>query len=220
MINQNTILVFDFETGGLDIPTLEPVQIAAVALDPHSLQVKDTFNSLMKPLDFNNLQAKAMEVNKKTVEELRMAPEQKLVWEAFAKFVKKQQKKGGPLGAPIAAGKGIRCFDIPIANRLCQTYGMTDKSGNPNLFHKRTQLDLEDIIWLWFESSDELPNHKMDTLRPYFGLSTDGAHDALVDVMQTAELIRRFLKLHRTLKSRKKTDGSPLIRFENSCLTT
>lgn len=217
MVNSNIIICFDFETGGLGTETLEPVQIAGAALDPRTLQVKDTFASLMRPLDFNNLEARALEVNKKTIEELKGAPEQALVWRQFCAWVKKHNRKGGPTTAPIPAGKNILRFDLPIAHRLCRTYGFTDKNGKPNIFNERPILDLEEILWLWFENSDDLLNYRMDTVRPYFGLPSEGAHDALVDVLQTVELIRRFLNLHRTLKARRKADGTPVIQFEGSC---
>jgi DNA polymerase III epsilon subunit-like protein len=148
---------------------------------------------------------------------LKKAPPQKLVWEAFAKFVRKHNKKGTEKTAPIGIGKNSDNFDFPIANRLCRTYGMVDKEGRPNLFNNRLQLDIEKIIWLWFEDCDDLPNHRMDTLREYFGLSTEGAHDALVDVKQTAEIFKRFLKLHRKLKAMKTNEGEPWIKFKDSC---
>lgn len=216
MVNNNVIIVFDFETGGLDVATLEPVQIAGLALDPRTLQPIDHFVSYMKPLDFDNLHPKAMEKNNIPVEKLREAPVQELVWGQFAAWCKKHRRKG-PTTAPIAAGKNILRFDLPIADRLCRTYGHTDKAGKPNIFNDRPILDLEELAWLWFESTDELPNYKMDTLRDYFGLSKEGAHDALVDTTQTAELLRRFLALHRKLKARKNGDGEPAIRFRGSC---
>ncbi len=218
MINRNTLVVFDFETGGLDVETLEPLQIAAVALDPRTLEVKDEFpQTLMRPLDFQNLNPVALQVNGITREELATAPEQKLVWARFAQWVKSHNVKGGFNSAPIPCGKNVRHFDIPIAERLCRTYSFTSKSGRPNLFHPRTVIELEEILFWWFEDSDELENLKMDTLRPYFGFSKDGAHSAMVDVRQTAELIVRLLKLHRTLKSRRRPDGDQMIRFEGSC---
>ena len=39
----------------------------------------------------------------------------------------------------------------------------------------------------------------MDTLREYFGIDSSNSHDALKDVKDTAEILIRFLKLHRKL---------------------
>ena len=37
----------------------------------------------------------------------------------------------------------------------------------------------------------------MNTFREFFGMSTEGSHDAVVDVNDTAKMIIRFMKLHR-----------------------
>lgn len=222
MINQTTIIVFDFETGGLDTAKLEPLSLAAIALDPRTLQEKDRWQAKrIRPLDMNNLSQGALDVNGIKREELMDAPEQKLVWAEFAKFCKKHNPKGAsPFSAPIAAGKNIRNFDLPIAERLCRTYGNVDKGGRPNLFNPRKIIDLEDLIWSWFENSDDLENYKMDTLRAYFGMSTEGAHDAMVDTEQTAELIVRILRLQRWLKSSRNPDNSEKIKFRNCCVAS
>ncbi len=89
------------------------------------------------------------------------------------------------------------------------------------LFHERKQVDLEDQIFQWFEGENlfckdcpEFPNEKMDTLLDYFGISRDGAHDALVDVRNTGKLITKFLKLHRTLQKAQGKNGGKLIKFQ------
>lgn len=221
-VNNNYIVVFDFETGGLNTSTLEPVQIAAVALDPRTFEEVDFFQSLMRPLDMNNLQAEAMKVNGLKKEQLTVAPEQGVVWEQFCKWVKKFNRKGkgrsSLLPLPIPAGKNIRKFDLPIAHRLCKTYGMVSDKGNPNIFNDRITIDLEDFLFHWFENSDELISYSMDEgVRPFFGLDTQPTHDALVDTRQTALLIVKYLKLYRDLLTRKDKNGDRLIKFAGSC---
>ena len=68
--------------------------------------------------------------------------------------------------------------------------------------------DLDEIMLLWFENSDDMPNMKMDTIRDHFGMSKANAHDALVDVEQTGDLIIHFLKLHRSIY--------PKVKFKDS----
>ena len=48
----------------------------------------------------------------------------------------------------------------------------------------------------------------MDTLRERMGLSTENAHDALQDVKDTANLMIKFMKLHRRI--------APKIKFEKA----
>ena len=84
-MNSNTIIVFDFETGSLDINKCEVIQVAAMAIDRKNLEpIKDAvFETLIKPRDFNNLQDEALAVNKKTREELKQAPNLDVVWKKF-----------------------------------------------------------------------------------------------------------------------------------------
>jgi DNA polymerase III epsilon subunit-like protein len=64
------------------------------------------------------------------------------------------------------------------------------------------------LVFYWFENNSDLKSYTLDSLRDYFGISKDGAHDALKDVRDTAEIIIRFLKLHRSLSQK--------IKFKNS----
>lgn len=209
-MNENVLLVFDFETAGalshgphgLDAGKVHPIQIACVALHPRKLTVipGSEFESMMRPPAGAKLNPKALEVNKKTPEQVWAAPETPVVWERFAAHVRKFNPKGAsPFSAPIPCGKNIRNFDLPIVQWLCEQHGPTDKAGRQSLFHNRIQLDLEDFLWTWFENSEDLANYAMDTVRPFFGLSNENSHDALVDVKQTALLVRLFLQLHRNL---------------------
>jgi hypothetical protein len=48
----------------------------------------------------------------------------------------------------------------------------------------------------------------MDALRPYFGLSDDGAHTAATDVEQSGAIIIKFLKYHKALFKKDKFRNS------------
>ena len=200
-MKNNTIIVFDFETGSLDTQTCEVIQVAAMAIDKKTLNpIPDAiFESLIKPRDFNNLQDEALAINKKTKEQLKQAPNIEVVWQKFIHFLSMFNTGRGAFTAPVPAGKNIRHFDIHIFNRICNELGYSEKNNKNIYFNQRYMYDLDEIMLLWFENSSDLPNMKMDTIRDYFGMSKAGAHDALVDVKQTAELITHFLKLHRNI---------------------
>jgi DNA polymerase III epsilon subunit-like protein len=55
------------------------------------------------------------------------------------------------------------------------------------------------IVFLWFENNQDLSSYSLDSLREYLGISKDGAHDAIKDVKDSAEILIRFMKLHRKL---------------------
>ena len=208
-MNNSTIVVFDFETGSVNPETCEVIQVAAMALHPRSLTELGQYSSLIKPRDFSKLEKEALEINKKSIEELEKAPDLSIVWKSFTSFIKKYNPKpGNTFFAPIAAGKNLRHFDLMIINRLAKEFGDCDKNGKQNLFNKRSVFDLDDFIFQWFDNSNELRDHKMDTLREFFGLSTANAHDSLVDVKQTALLLKSFIQLHRKVATR--------VNFKNS----
>jgi DNA polymerase III epsilon subunit-like protein len=218
-INHLDIVVFDLETGGLDPDHNEAIQVAGKAysarnLEPYPAEEGGEFSSMMKPLYPERLEDKALQVNKKSREEILAAPEQKLVWNQFVDWVLKWNPKKTHFTAPIACGKNIRDFDMKFVNNLNRLH--CKKKDKTVLFNRRRQLELEDYIFAWFENSEELPDEKMDTLREYFGMDTAGAHDALVDVRQTGKLVTKFLKLHRELCSRSCQDGTKLIKFKDA----
>lgn len=158
----------------------------------------------MKPTDWANVEQEALDINKiekKTIDEKGI--NQKEAWQAFTSYCNKYNKKKSFWGAPIAAGHNIINYDMVIVNRMCRLYGPLDnKSKNPILFHGRDKVDLLNLAFLWFENNKELENYKLDTLRDYFGLSREGAHNAVKDVEDTALIISRFLKFHRNLAAK------------------
>lgn len=205
-MNMCNVCVFDFETGSVDINKCEVLEVACQVYDARKLELipGSEFTSLIKPLDFGNVQSAALAVNKITKAELEEAPELSVVWPQFCAHIQKYNTAGkGFMTAPIPAGYNSRNFDYPIFSRVCQKFGFCDKSGKQNIFHSRFHLDVLDIIFMYFENSNDLPNYKFDSVRPYFGLEGgDKAHSALFDVEQTGEILMRFLKLQRSLKIR------------------
>lgn len=202
-------IVFDFETDGVDPKTCNPVQVAALVIDPRKLEIVkgSEFNMMMKPPgvdkpeyleDPERLKTVQWHANLRntTVDEVikkwKEAPEQEYAWGQFCSFVDKQNFKKNDWFAPIACGANIRDFDLPIAARLNEKYGVT------RLFWNRDKIDLLDMCFMWFNWIEDGPkNYKVDTLREYFGMSSENAHDALQDVRDCANLICRFLKLHK-----------------------
>jgi DNA polymerase III epsilon subunit-like protein len=220
MINYNKICVFDFETDGSNPFVCSPVQIAAVMIDPINLSViKDSeLNLHFKPevlendpdyeykgdiLDFH---AKVKGTDKESVlAEWKTYPSQKTSWNLFTDYMDKyhsRSSKKSQFSAPIAAGYNIHRFDLPIIERLSTKYGNLNKEKRSNVFYMRDVLDIMHIVFLWFENNTDLKSYSLDSLRDYFGISKEGAHDALKDVRDCAEILIRFLKLHRRMSTK------------------
>lgn len=226
MINYNKICVFDFETDGSDPRACSPVQIAAVIIDPIKLEIipNSEFNINFKPevLEQNNeyiyttdileFHSKVKGCSKDDVlKEWQNYPKQQQSWNMFINYLDKyhsRSSKKSQFSAPIAAGYNINRFDLKIIDRLSQKYGNVNKENTSDIFYPRDVVDVMNLVFYWFEHNPDLKSYTMDSLREYFGIDKKGAHDAIKDVKDTAEIMIRFMKLHRSIASK--------VKFKNS----
>lgn len=226
MINYNKICVFDFETDGSNPKECSPVQIAAVIIDPIKLEIvpKSEFNIFFKPetldkdpeynytTDILDFHAKVKGCSKDDVlKEWKDYPPQDQSWKLFINYLEMyhaRSSKKSQFSAPIAAGYNINRFDLKIIERLSIKYGNTNKEGLSEIFFPRDVVDIMNLVFYWFEHNNDLKNYTLDSLREYFGIDKTGAHDALKDVKDCAEILIRFLRLHRNLGQK--------IKFKNS----
>jgi DNA polymerase III epsilon subunit-like protein len=113
-----------------------------------------------------------------------------------------RSSKKSQSSAPIAAGYNINRFDLNIIDRLSKKYGNLNKENRTDLFFPRDVVDIMNLVFYWFENNNDLKNYTLDTLRDYFGISKEGAHDAAKDIHDSAKILIRFLKLHRNLSAK------------------
>lgn len=228
MPNFQKFCVFDLETDGSDPDKCSPVQIAAIIIDPIKLEIvpNSEFNINLKPeaiennadykyedsdvLDFH---AKVRGCSKDQIlKSWKTYQDQKTGWDLFVSYLQmyhiRSNSKKSCFSAPIAAGYNINRFDLRIIERLSKKYNNLNKEGRSDLFYPRDVVDVMNVLFYWFEYNNELKNYTLDNLRDYLGISKDGAHDALKDVKDTAEIMIRFLKLHRNLGQKVKFKGS------------
>lgn len=230
MINYNKICVFDFETDGSDPSKCSPVQIAAVMVDPIHLEIIEgsEFNINFKPEVLENTENYKYETDilefhskvkgcsqEEVLKSWYQYPKQDHAWKLFVNYLDKyhtRSSKKSQFSAPIAAGYNIYRFDLHIIDRLSKKYGNVNKENRTDLFFPRDVVDAMNLVFYWFEHNNDLKNYTLDTLRDYFGIDKDGAHDAIKDVKDTAEIIIRFMKLHRNIGQK--------IKFKNSFAKT
>lgn len=227
----NHICVFDFETDGSDPNQCSPVQLSAVMVDSQRLEIikGSEFNVNLKPeriekeknpdisiyndSDILDWHGKIKNCSKEDIFDLWINyPDQKYSWQQFTNYLYNYhtniKKNKSQFSAPIACGYNIIRFDMKIINRLSMKYGNVNKENNTNIFHPRDQLDLMTVTWLWFESLPDVKSLALDNLRDYLGIDKTNAHDAIKDVSDCANMLIRFLKLHRKLTAK--------IKFKNS----
>jgi len=216
-------IVFDFETTGKNPYGCQLTQIAAVVVHGKklTLQPGGVFNIEVRPefddekaiaAGFDPVEQEALDITRKTREQLEKAIGPKEAWSQFTNFVNKFNAKGSQYYAPIPVGYNINNFDLPIVHRYCNIYGPKDeKSGRQKLFNQIFKVDMMDNMFMWFEDHSDVQKLNMDYLRDYLGFpqaSKDNAHDALFDVIDTANLFTRFLKYHRRHSSAAKFEKS------------
>jgi DNA polymerase III epsilon subunit-like protein len=73
---------------------------------------------------------------------------------------------------------------------LKEAYGF----GGETAFRPFPVIDVATIAFLMFESMREPENMKLDTIKSFLGFPEDGAHNALIDCLFTAEIFARYLK--------------------------
>lgn len=227
MPNLQKICVFDFETDGSNPDVCSPVQIAAVIVDPRKLEIipDSEFNINMMPealeadpsyeygdsdvLDFH---AKVRGSSKEEVlKGWKEYQKQEVGWKMFLSYLDMyhmRSDKKSCFTAPIASGYNINRFDLRIIERLSKKYNNLNKEGRSSLFYPRDVVDIMNVVFYWFEGNNELKNYTLDNLRDYMGISKEGSHDALKDVKDTAQIMIRFMKLHRNLANKIKFKGS------------
>ena len=229
MINYNKLCIFDFETDGVDPRVCSPVQMAAVIVDPIKLEIlpNSEFNIFFKPdtlakddnyvytTDILEFHAKVRGCKIEDIlKEWKKYPSQEQSWNMFTNYLElyhSRTSKKSQFSAPIAAGYNINRFDLHIVDRLSNKYGNTNKEGRSDIFFPRDVVDIMNLVFYWFEHNGDLKNYTLDSLRDYFGISKDGAHDALKDVKDCANILIRFMKLHRNLGQK--------IKFKDSFST-
>ena len=209
IMNYKDYIVFDFETTSKYPDTTQPVQIAAVAIHGRKLEVipNSEFQSLIQPIfdekecakaGVDPLEDGAVAVHGKTEAMLKKAPSLKSVWANFTDYVNEYNFKKTAWYAPVPVGHNIRGFDLPIVHRICCQepwgYGPKDKEG------RRQSL---------FNPNKEVNSLSNDNLvRGYMGYSKGEAHDALSDVLMTAELFCRTQKMFRRFVHNKQFKGA------------
>lgn len=194
-----------------------------MAIDAKKLTIKPNgfFNSLMRPLYFDDeeakangydeLQPKALEITGLSREVLAEAPLAQSVWKNFGLWTDQFTVGSGDWGRPILCGYNINNYDLYIVDRLCQMYGpYNEKEERQSLFHPVHRMDVMNDIWRWtyFQKINPSNSISMDNVRKWLGILEDKAHNAAKDVLDTTFMLIKFMSLYQAM--------SPKIKFKDS----
>lgn len=176
----------------------------------------------MKPENMDALEDGALQVTGLTREQIAGFPESSVIFPAFAAWINKHNKKNSVYTAPIPMGYNILGYDMIILDRYCKKYkvGWDETRQSQKLFSQVYSYDLLHHMWFWMENNPDLPKIKLTQILEYMGASEDkiaGAHNALQDVKNTAEIIVRMFNMQRHMTAVRE-DGSRRLEMKG-CMT-
>lgn len=189
----NKIIFIDTETGGVNPEKAALIQLSGII----RIDKKDVekFNFYIKPFENSEVTEKALEVQGRTLEELKTDKyvEEKKVYKQFINFLDKYIDKYDRTDKFIVAGYNVR-FDVDILKAFFQRHGNNflfsylDSSMLDPLYSIRL-LQIAEILPV-------LENNKLETWCKHFGIELK-AHDSLEDIEATKKLIGKLISLIR-----------------------
>jgi DNA polymerase III epsilon subunit-like protein len=204
----------DFETTGIDTSTAQAVQLACVFVDARRLEVipNSEFSTLIKPLygeecakaGLQELTDGAINIHKK---DHALLAEQGVSLEValsnFCSYVNSYNPSKQKWKSPVPAGYNINGYDLPILKRDCKRLNLTYP------FHPVYTVDVLQLMFLFFENDKAVSSLSADSLiRKHMGYKDVGqSHDAMSDVIMTAELMIKSLRLIRKAVGTVKFEG-------------
>ena len=189
----NKIIFIDTETGGVNPEKAALIQLSGII----RIDKKDVekFNFYIKPFENSEVTEKALEVQGRTLEELKTDKyvEEKEVYKQFIELLDKYVDKYDRTDKFVVAGYNVR-FDVDILKAFFQRHGNNflfsylDSSMLDPLYSIRL-LQIAEILPV-------LENNKLETWCKHFGIELK-AHDSLEDIEATKKLIGKLISLIR-----------------------
>lgn len=189
----NKIIFIDTETGGVNPEKSALIQLSGII----RINKKDIekFNFYIKPFENSEVNEKALEVQGRTLEELKTDKyvEEKEVYKQFINLLDKYIDKYDRTDKFVVAGYNVR-FDVDILKAFFQRhrnnflFSYLDSSMLDPLYSIRL-LQIAEILPV-------LENNKLETWCKHFGIELK-AHDSLEDIVATKKLIGKLISLIR-----------------------
>lgn len=189
----NKIIFIDTETGGVNSEKAALIQLSGII----RIDKKDVekFNFYIKPFENSEVTEKALEVQGRTLEELKTEKyiEEKEVYKQFVNLLDKYIDKYDRTDKFVVAGYNVR-FDVDILKAFFQRH------GNNFLFSYLDSSMLDPLYSIrLLQIAEVLPvleNNKLETWCKHFGIELK-AHDSLEDIEATKKLIGKLISLIR-----------------------
>ena len=181
-------IVFDVETGGLDYKVNPITQIAMVVLDGTTLQELEAYSTYIKPYDSTHVyEPKALTYTGITMDMLNNKGEHHdTIFQHLVTLFKKYKAPGGRPGNskyyPCLVGHNASEFDRKFLWKFFKSHNC-DLYDYVREYIEDTQLETQKAV-------PTLASVKLSNCCEHFGITLEGAHDALNDTRATAQLFR------------------------------
>lgn len=187
----NKIIFIDTETGGVNAEKSALIQLSGI-IEVNGVE-KEKFNFYIKPFKNSEINEKALEVQGRTLEELRTDKyiDESIVYKKFLEILDKYIDKYDKDDKFIVAGYNVK-FDIDILKALFE------RNNNKFLFSYFNSSMLDPLYSVrLLQVAGMLPvleNNKLETWCKYFNIELK-AHDSLQDITATKKLIEKLVEL-------------------------
>ncbi len=190
---KSTTVFMDLETGGVE-DCHPDIQIAAIAV--LGWEELATFERKIR-FDASAADPEALAMNSYDAQLWKdHAIAESVVVPQFVRFLKNflnvpfTSQAGNQFYSARFAGHNAQTFDGPRIGRMFKRNGDAFCPGT--WFQPLDTCQL--ALWHFSQQEKRPKNYKLGTLCEFFGISTEGAHDALTDVRLTVQLARRLLE--------------------------
>lgn len=171
------IVVFDFETTGLDPIEESIIEIGAAYCTEDGIQ--ETFGTFINPE--RPIPPESTTIHGITDAMVRNAPVEEDALRAFLDFCE---------GAQVLAGHNIINFDCKFLRASIERC-----SYEKPHFKLLDTLNIARGLLPRGRTEGKVPNHRLQTLVKYFGIDSGNAHRALDDAVANAKVLNELLKL-------------------------
>jgi DNA polymerase III alpha subunit (gram-positive type) len=194
------LVVFDLETTGVNVERDEIIQLAALAVDLKTGKDLESFEVKIKPSVQGKQALERMKIEgfknsydadvwEESAVSTALALNRFAGWCGRYADLKKTAKSGRSYKVVQGCGYNAARFDHPFILRVCREFGVF--------------LPMNMLVWDTLQLAlfvDHLQNlnladHKLSTVVAALGLDLENAHDALADVVATADVTWALLKM-------------------------
>ncbi len=185
-------IFFDCETTGVNPVNNDIIQIAGI-IENEGEEI-DNFNIRMQPFSWENVEQKALDVNKITIEQLKEFPEPNIAYQELTSIFDKHIDKFNKEDKFIVCGYNVR-FDIGFLKEFFI------KNNDSYLFSYlgRIKDPMHIIDYLRTLNKIDVKSSKLSDVCDYFNIDIGNAHDAMADIVATKKIMEKLDNLFRNI---------------------